>query len=58
MLLKGNSFKNVIFCHKDPQKVVEQQHFFDQKVRDLHFLCHLIWSRWFNFLVHDLSVSI
>ena len=24
MLLKENSFKNVIFFHKDPQKVVEQ----------------------------------
>ena len=26
---------------------------FYQKVRVLNFLCHLIWLRWFNFLVHE-----
>ena len=26
---------------------------FYQKVRYLHFLCHLIWLRWFNVLVHE-----
>ena len=32
--------------------------FFYQKVRYFHFLWQLIWPRWFNFLVHDLSVYI
>ena len=27
--------------------------FFYQNVRDLHFLCHFIWPRWSNFLVHE-----
>ena len=37
-------FPKCKFFWKNPQKV------------DLHFLCHLIWPSWFNFLVHDLSV--
>ena len=47
-------FQNVTFFLKNPQKVIKNNIFY-QKVRDLHFLCHLIWLRWFNFLVHDLS---
>ena len=30
--------------------------FWEKNNRDLHFLCHLVWPRWFNFLVHDLIV--
>ena len=30
----------------------------EQNIKDLHLLCHLMWPRWFNFLVHDLSVYI
>ena len=56
-LLKGNSFQNVTFFLKNPQKVIENNIFY-QKVRNLHFLCHLIWPRWFNFLVHDFSAYI
>ena len=56
-LLKGNSFQNVTFFLKNPQKVIKDN-IFNQKVRNLHFLCHLIWPRWFNFLVHDLSAYI
>ena len=29
-----------------------EEYFFTKK-SDLHFLCHLIWPRWFNFLVHE-----
>ena len=54
MLFNGNSFPNVTFFLKNPQKVIYRRvTFFYQKVRNLHFLCHLIWPRWFNFLVHE-----
>ena len=36
------------FC-KNSQKVIEEEYLFT----NLHFLCHLIWPRWFNFLVHE-----
>ena len=39
MVLKGNSFQNVIFFRKNPQKKLT---FFCQKFRDLHFLSHSI----------------
>ena len=43
MLLNGNSFPNVTFFLKNPQKVIYRSiTFFYQKVRDLHFLWHLI----------------
>ena len=53
MLLRGKSFQNVTFFHKNPQKFIEEQHSFYQKVRYLLFLCHLILLGWFNFLVHE-----
>ena len=56
MLFNGNSFPNVTFFLENPQKRYRKITFFYQKVRDLHFLRHLTWPRWFNFLVHDLSV--
>ena len=56
MLLRGNSFQNVTFFSQESTKSYRRITLFYQKVRDLHFLCHLIWPRWFNFLVHDLSV--
>ena len=40
-LLKGSSFQNVPFFLKNPQKVIKNNIFY-QKVRDLHFLYHLI----------------
>ena len=43
MLFNGNSFPNVTFFLKNPQKVIYRRiTFFYQKVRDLHFLRHLI----------------
>ena len=43
MLFNGNSFPNVTFFLKNPQKVISRRTtFFYQKVRDLHFLGHLI----------------
>ena len=41
-LLKGNSFQNVTFCSQESTKSIEEEHFFNQKVRVLDFLCHLI----------------
>ena len=58
ILLKGNSFQNVTFFLQESTKSYRRITLFYQKVIDLHFLHHLIWPRWFYFLVHDLSVSI
>ena len=46
------------FFSQESTKSYRRITFLYQKVRDSHFLCHLIWSRWFNFLVYDLSVLI
>ena len=54
---KRKLFPKCYFFLKNPQKVIKNN-IFNQKVRNLHFLCHLIWPRWFNFLVHDLSAYI
>ena len=37
------------FCGKNLQTIIEDLLCFF-KVRDLHLLSHLMWSRWFNFL--------
>ena len=43
MLFNGKFFPNVTFFLKNPQKVIYRRiTFFYQKVRDLHFLRHLI----------------
>ena len=51
-------FPKCNFFSQESTKSYRRITFFYQKVRDLHFLCHLIWPRWFNFIVHDLSVYI
>ena len=42
VLLKEDSFQNVTFFSQESTKSYRTITFFNQKVRDLHFLCHLI----------------
>ena len=46
-------FPKCNFFPQESTKVIQEEYFFYQKVRDFHFLCHLIWPRWFSFLVHE-----
>ena len=52
-LLKSTDPK-LSFC-ENLQKIIEDI-FAYRKVRNVHLLCHLMWLRWFNFLVNDWSV--
>ena len=51
-------FSTCNFFSQEPTKSYKRIIFFYQKVRNLPFLCLLIWLRWFNFIVQNLSVSI
>ena len=46
-------FPKCNFFSQQSAKSYRKITFLYQKVRDLHFLCHLIWPRCFNFLVHE-----
>ena len=49
---KENLSKMQLFLARIHKKLLKNNIFY-QKVRDLRFPYHLIWPRWFNFLVHD-----
>ena len=46
-------FPKCEFFSQESTKSYRRITYFYQKFRDLHFLCHLIWPRWFNFLVNE-----
>ena len=50
---QGKIFPTCNFFLEESTKSYIKITFFYQKVRDFPFLCHLIWPRWFNFLVHE-----
>ena len=49
---QGKLFPKCNFCSQESTKSYRRITFFYQKLRDLHFLCLLIWSR-FNFFWLD-----
>ena len=45
---KRKLFPKCSFFSQESTKSCRRITFFNQKIRDLHFLCHLIWLRWFK----------
>ena len=57
MLLKGNSFQNVIISTRIHKKLKKNNIFWLKSKRFLHLLCYLMWPRWFSSWLECLNLT-